>query len=255
MSRIAPRPMRETTTRTRSAPARARRRPRQACLPRRAALASGFARLAGGGESSCASSFGSLLGLGSAPISPADCSDSFGPGELAARLAQPCGARLDHRRGARAVHGDEQADDEEERQQRDEELRPHRARRHPGRRAAERAQRARQMRCAARGASAWANGGSATALAFGQRRHERGLQLREHDDIADIKQREHEAREEGAGVELHHRHAGGCAVDDEQHRRRDQDPEAAARGDRRRPRPGCCSRPSASAGTRAGPSA
>ena len=37
------------------------------------------------------------------------------------------------------------------------------------------------------------------------------------------------AREEGAGIELHHRHAGSGAVDDQHHRRRDQNASAAAR--------------------------
>ena len=70
------------------------------------------------------------------------------------------------------------------------------------------------------------------ALARGQRRHQVRPELGEQDDKADVQGGEHDAGAEGAGVELHHRHAGDGAVHDQQHRRRDQDAEAAAGGDR-----------------------
>ncbi len=69
-------------------------------------------------------------------------------------------------------------------------------------------------------------------LALGQRGHEIRLELRQYDYVTHIEPREHEAGEEGAGVELHHRHAGGGAIDDQQDRGRDHDTETAARGDR-----------------------
>ena len=52
------------------------------------------------------------------------------------------------------------------------------------------------------------------ALALGQGRHEVRLPLGEHDDVANVKTREHEPRQECACVELHHRHARNGAVNE-----------------------------------------
>ena len=91
-----------------------------------------------------------------------------------------------------------------------------------------------------------------SSLSLGARR---GLQLGDDDHVADVQSGQHDPGEERAGVELDHRHARGRAVDDQQHRRRNQDAEAAARGDRACGEPGRRSRRAASRGTRAGPSA
>ena len=64
-----------------------------------------------------------------------------------------------------------------------------------------------------------------------QRRHQVGLQLGEDDHVADVERGEHDPGEERARVELDDRDARGGAVDDQHHRRRDQDAEATARGD------------------------
>jgi len=53
---------------------------------------------------------------------------------------------------------------------------------------------------------------------------------REHDDVTDIEPRKHETGQEGAGVELNDRHARNRAIDDQQHRGRDQDSKAPSRG-------------------------
>ncbi len=69
------------------------------------------------------------------------------------------------------------------------------------------------------------------ALGRRQRRHQVRLDLGQHDHVDHVQPGQHDAGEEGAGVQLHHRHAGGGAVDDEHHARRDQDAQAAAGGD------------------------
>src|SRR5216117_2935931 len=71
-------------------------------------------------------------------------------------------------------------------------------------------------------------------LALGERRHELGFPLREDDEVTDVEPREHEAGQEGSGVELHDRHARDGAIDDQHDRGRDQDAEATARGHRAR---------------------
>ena len=70
-----------------------------------------------------------------------------------------------------------------------------------------------------------------TRSLFGERRREVGLDLREDHHVADVEPGQHDPGEERAGVELHDRDARGGAVDDQHHRGRDQDAEAAARGD------------------------
>ncbi len=68
-----------------------------------------------------------------------------------------------------------------------------------------------------------------------QRRREIGPDLGEDHHVADVEPGQHDPGKEGAGVELHDRHARDRAVDDQHHRRRDQDAEAAAgRDDARR---------------------
>src|SRR5262245_46637864 len=55
------------------------------------------------------------------------------------------------------------------------------------------------------------------------------IEQRHNDRVEDVEAGEHDAGEERAGVELHHRHAGGCAVEDEHHARRDENAKTAAR--------------------------
>ena len=71
-------------------------------------------------------------------------------------------------------------------------------------------------------------------FALAQRRREMRLQLGDDDDVEHVQRRQHDSGEERAGVELHHRDAGRGAVDDQQHRGRNQDAETAAGGDRAR---------------------
>ncbi len=129
---------------------------------------------------------------------------------------------------------------------------------HAGARAARasRAEQPGQRVAAARGELPAQTPASATARSLvGQRRHQVGPDLREHDDVADVQAGQHEAGEEGARVELHHRHAGDRAVDDQQHRRRNQDAEAAAGGDHARRDLDVVAGLAASPETRAAPSA
>jgi hypothetical protein len=65
-----------------------------------------------------------------------------------------------------------------------------------------------------------------------QRRRPLRLELGYQHHVADIQAREQQTGEEGARVELHDRHAGGGAVEDEQHGWRDQDAQATTGGDR-----------------------
>ena len=59
----------------------------------------------------------------------------------------------------------------------------------------------------------------------------RRIDHRARDDVDDVEAGEQEARNEGGGIELDRRHAGGRRVDDQQDARRNQDAEAAARAD------------------------
>ena len=63
----------------------------------------------------------------------------------------------------------------------------------------------------------------------GSLRRELRIEQRHDDDVEHVEAGQHDAGEERAGVKLHHRHAGGRAIEDEHHARRNQDAETAAR--------------------------
>jgi hypothetical protein len=131
------------------------------------------------------------------------------------------------------MHGEQGDRHGDQRQQRDAQLRQQRAHRH-GRiaRPLERAEKGRQ-RARAVLLRNFPDGWRQRHLAFriGQWRRPVRAQLGHDDDVQHVQAGQHQAGEEGARVELHHRHAGGRAIDDEHDRRRDQDAQTAARRD------------------------
>ena len=57
------------------------------------------------------------------------------------------------------------------------------------------------------------------------------LELGQDDHIANIQRGQHDAGKEGTGIKLHHRHAGGSTVNNQQDRGRNQNAQATASGD------------------------
>ena len=69
------------------------------------------------------------------------------------------------------------------------------------------------------------------ALLRRQPRRQLRIEQRHDDDVEHVEPGQHDAGEERAGVELHHRNAGGRAVEDEHDAGRNEDAEAAAGAD------------------------
>jgi len=72
------------------------------------------------------------------------------------------------------------------------------------------------------------------ALLGRQGRRGVGAQLGDDHHVEDVEARQHQAGKERARVQLHHRDAGGGTVDDQHHRGRNQNAQAAAGGNRAR---------------------
>jgi hypothetical protein len=150
------------------------------------------------------------------------------------RLAAHHLRRIGRRQLGRRVVGAHPADEGDgqhqgQRQQRHAELAQHRA---LAAFAAERAQQRGQGRALAAAAQPLGQGRQVHMARFGrQRRHQRRLQLGQQHHVQHVQPRQHQPGKEGAGIQLHDRHAGRRAVDDQHHRRRDQDAQAAARRD------------------------